>query len=71
MSSSFVRFSGLVAMLGGMLGIALTPILSYLEATYSDTTYLYYGRGVFPSLSGMSTWSNGAVRTTHKEPIEG
>ena len=34
-------------MLGDVLGIALTPILSYLWATYSDTTYLYYGRAYF------------------------
>lgn len=43
MSSSLIRWSGLVAMLGGVLGIVLTPILSYLWATYSDA-YGYFGR---------------------------
>ena len=33
MSPNLVRWSGLVAMLGGVLGIFLTPILSYLWAT--------------------------------------
>jgi hypothetical protein len=42
-SSVLVRFSGLAAIFGGVLGIVLTPILTYLWATYSDT-YLYYGR---------------------------
>jgi hypothetical protein len=46
MSSILVRLSGLVAMLGGVLGIVLTPILTHLWATYSDT-YLYYGRAYF------------------------
>ena len=46
MSPNLVRVSGLMAMLGGVLGIVLTPILSYLWATYSDT-YLYYGRTYF------------------------
>ena len=47
MSPNLVRVSGLMAMLAGVLGIVLTPILSYLWATYSDTTYLYYGRAYF------------------------
>jgi hypothetical protein len=46
MSSNLVRLSGLAAMLGGVLGIVLTPILTHLWATYSDT-YLYYGRAYF------------------------
>lgn len=46
MSSSLVRLSGLAAMLAGMLGIVLTPILSYLWATYSDA-YGYFGRVYF------------------------
>ena len=46
MLPNLVRVGGLVAMLGGVLGIVLTPILSYLWATYSDT-YLYYGRAYF------------------------
>jgi hypothetical protein len=46
MYSNLVRLSGLVAMLGGVLGIVLTPILSYLWATYSDL-YGYFGRAYF------------------------
>jgi hypothetical protein len=46
MTSSLVRLSGLVAILGGVLGIVLTPILTYLWATYSDT-YGYFGRAYF------------------------
>jgi hypothetical protein len=45
-SSTFVRLSGLAAMLGGTLGIVLTPVLSHLWATYSDA-YGYYGRAYF------------------------
>jgi hypothetical protein len=44
--SNLVRLSGLAAMLGGVLGIVLTPILTHLWATYSDV-YLYYGRAYF------------------------
>jgi hypothetical protein len=46
LSSNLVRLSGLAAMLGGLLGVILTPILPHLWATYSDT-YLYYGRAYF------------------------
>jgi len=46
MPSVLVRFSGLVAILGGVLGIVLTPILTYLWATNSDT-YGYFGRAYF------------------------
>jgi hypothetical protein len=46
MSLNLVRWSGLAAMLGGVLGIVLTPILSYLWATYSDL-YGYFGRAYF------------------------
>jgi hypothetical protein len=45
-SSGVIRSTGLAGMLGGVLGIILTPILSYLWATYSDA-YLYYGRAYF------------------------
>jgi hypothetical protein len=45
-SSVLVRFSGLAAILGGVLGIVLTPILTYLWATNSDV-YLYFGRAYF------------------------
>jgi hypothetical protein len=38
-------------MLGGALGIVLTPVLSYLWATYSDA-YLHYGRAYFPVYVG-------------------
>lgn len=51
MSSILVRLSGLAAILGGVLGIVLTPILTYLWATYSDT-YGYYGRAYFPVFLG-------------------
>ncbi len=51
MSSNLVRLSGLAAMLGGVLGIVLTPILSYLWATYSDV-YGYFGRAYFPVYLG-------------------
>lgn len=50
-SSNLVRLSGLAAMLGGVLGIVLTPILSYLWATYSDV-YGYFGRVYFPVYIG-------------------
>ena len=45
-SSNIVRWSGLAALLGGVLGIVLTPILTYLWATYSDL-YGYFGRAYF------------------------
>ncbi len=45
-SAGWVRLSGLVVVLGGVLGIVLTPILSYLWTTYSDA-YGYYGRAYF------------------------
>jgi TctA family transporter len=46
MSSNLVRLSGLAAMLGGVLGIILTPILTYLWTTNSDM-YGYFGRAYF------------------------
>jgi hypothetical protein len=46
MPSVLVRLSGLAAMLGGVLGIVLTPILTYQWATYSDA-YEYFGRAYF------------------------
>lgn len=45
-SSSLIRWGGIVAILGGVLGIVLMPILSYLWATYSDL-YGYFGRAYF------------------------
>ncbi len=42
-SSALARWGGLAAMLGGAVGIVLTPILTYLWATYSDA-YGYFGR---------------------------
>jgi hypothetical protein len=44
--SVLVRFSGLAAILGGVLGIVLTPILTYLWATNSDV-YGYFGKAYF------------------------
>lgn len=38
-------------MLGGVLGIVLTPILTHLWATFADT-YLYYGRAYFLVYAG-------------------
>ena len=46
MSSGLIRLGGLAAMLAGVLDIVLTPILSYLWATYSDA-YLSYGKAYF------------------------
>ena len=46
MSSVLVRFSGLAAILGGVLGIILTPILTYLWAANSGM-YEYFGRAYF------------------------
>ena len=51
MSSNLVRWSGLAAMLGGGVGIVLTPILTNLWATYSDE-YGYVGRAYFPVYLG-------------------
>jgi hypothetical protein len=50
-SNSLIRLSGLVAMLGGVLGIVLTPVQSYLWAAYSDV-YGYFGRAYFPVYLG-------------------
>ncbi len=46
MSWGLIRWGGLAAMVGGALGIVLTPILHYLWATYSDW-YGYFGRTYF------------------------
>ena len=46
MPSKFVRWGGLAALLGGLLGIVLTPVLAYLWAANSDA-YGYYGRAYF------------------------
>ena len=46
MSSAPVRFGGLAAILGGVLGIVLTPMLTYLWAANSDV-YGYFGRVYF------------------------
>ena len=45
-SLNLIRWGGLAAMLSGMLGIVLTPILTYLWTSYSDM-YLTYGRAYF------------------------
>ena len=46
LSSGLIRWGGLAAMLSGMLGIVLTPILTYLWTSYSDM-YLAYSRAYF------------------------
>jgi hypothetical protein len=43
---SLIKWGGIAAILGGVLGIVLMPILSYLWATYSDL-YGYFGRAYF------------------------
>ncbi len=49
MSSGVIRWCGFAAMVGGVLGAALSPILSHLWDTYSDA-YRTYGRVYFLSL---------------------
>ena len=46
MSSNLIKWGRIAAILGGVLGIVLMPILSYLWATYSDL-YGYFGRVYF------------------------
>jgi hypothetical protein len=46
MSPNLVRLSGLAAILRGVLGVLLTPVLAYLWATDSDK-YGYFGRAYF------------------------
>ena len=48
-SSTFVRWCGLAAMLGGALGVVLGPVLAHLWESYSDA-YRTYGRLYFLSL---------------------
>jgi hypothetical protein len=75
-SSDLVRWSGLAAMLGGVLGIVLTPILSYLWDTYSDA-YLYYGRAYFPvylgciaGLAGLYSRRRGSLGLQGSDKLE-
>jgi hypothetical protein len=65
-SLGLIRWCGLAAMLGGLLGIALTPFLTYLWATYSDV-YGYFGRAYFPVYLGCTAGLAGlyAVRRGH------
>src|SRR5215203_6171288 len=49
MSPNLIRWSGLAAMLGGALGVVLSPVLAHLWDTYSDL-YRTYGRLYFLSL---------------------
>jgi hypothetical protein len=72
-SSNLVRLSGLAATLGGVLGIVLTPVLSYLWATYSDA-YGYYGRAYFPvflgclaGLAGLYALRKGSAERSEEE----
>ena len=53
MTPGLIRFSGLAAMIGGALGITLTPILFYLWTTYSDN-YLTFGKAYFPVYLGCA-----------------
>jgi len=48
-STALIRWSGLAAMVAGVLGIALTPVLSHLWDTYSDA-YRTFGRLYFLTL---------------------
>ena len=50
-SSRWILWSGLAAMLGGALGLVLTPILIYLWTTYSDA-YVVFGKAYFPVYLG-------------------
>jgi hypothetical protein len=70
MSSNLVRLSGLVAMLGGVLGIVLTPILTHLWATYSGT-YLFYGRAYFPVYLGCLLGLTGLYSRRRGSRLEG
>jgi hypothetical protein len=49
MSLSLVRWVGFAAMLGGLLGVVLGPVLAHLWNTYSHA-YTAYGRVYFLSL---------------------
>jgi hypothetical protein len=70
MSSVLVRFSGLAAILGSVLGIVLTPILTYLWAADSDV-YGYFGRAYFLVFLGCLFGLAGlyARRQTSIEPL--
>ena len=49
MSSGLIRWSGLAAMLGSVLGAVLSPVLAHLWDPHSGT-YTTYGRPYFLSL---------------------
>jgi MFS family permease len=66
-SSNLVRLSGLAAILGGVLGIVLTPILSYLWATYSDA-YEYYGKAYFLVFLGFLVGLAGLYARRKRSP---
>lgn len=75
MSSGLIRLSALAAILAGMLGIVLTPILSYLWATYSDA-YLIYGKAYFlvylgclAGLMGLNTQRQGSPGQPRTEKL--
>ncbi len=65
-SSALARWGGLAAMLGGVVGIVLTPVLTYLWATYSDA-YGYFGRAYFLVPLGLLLGMSGlyALRRTN------
>lgn len=50
--STLARWGGLAATLGGVGGIVLTPVLTYLWASNSDA-YGYFGRAYFLALLGL------------------
>jgi len=68
MSSSLIKWSGIAALLGGVLGIFLMPILTYLWASGSGL-YGYFGRAYFPvylgCIAGLAALS--ALRRKHPE----
>lgn len=51
--ANVVRAGGFAAMLGGALGVALTPVLVYLWTAYSDA-YLAFGKAYFPVYLGCA-----------------
>jgi hypothetical protein len=66
-SSNLTRWSGLAAMLGSVLGIVLTPILTYLWAAYSDL-YGYFGRAYFLVFVGCLAGLAGLYTLRRRNP---
>ena len=57
----------MAAMLGGVVGIVLTPILTYLWATYSDA-YGYFGRAYFLVPLGLLLGMSGLYALRRTDP---